>query len=114
MIPKSLTEWSIPAITNLLIQGYYETEFFDFKEMLPHSKDEAGRIRLSKSCCAFANSSGGFLIFGVKNGVSLSITDRLVGIDPAHDFLEHFGSYPRTCNPSIPWSFQNDAIAKVV
>jgi predicted HTH transcriptional regulator len=107
MIPKSLTEWSIPGITNLLIQGYYETEFFDFKEMLPPSRDDADKIRLSKSCCAFANSSGGFLVFGVKDDKSLPPTNRLVGFDPSFDFPEQFGSYPKNCNPSIAWNFLN-------
>ncbi len=107
MMPKSLTEWSIPAITNLLIQGYYETEFFDFKETPPHSKNEADKTRLYKSCCAFANSSGGFLIFGVKDDRSLSPKDRLVGIDQAFDLPELFGSYPKNCNPSITWNFLN-------
>ena len=107
MMPKSLTEWSIPTITNLLIQGYYETEFFDFKEMLPHSKNEADKTRLYKSCCAFANSSGGFLIFGVKDNRSLSPKDRLVGIDQTLDLPELFGSYPKNCNPSITWNFLN-------
>jgi hypothetical protein len=107
MIPKSLTEWSILAITNLLIQGYYETEFFDFKEMLPHSKNEVEKTRLHKSCCAFANSSGGFLIFGVKDDRALSPKDRLIGIDQALDLPELFGSYPKNCNPSITWKFLN-------
>jgi len=107
MIPKSLTDWNIPVITTLLAQGYYETEIFDFKEMLPHSKDEPDKMRLYKSCCAFANSSGGFLIFGVKNDLSLPISDRLVGIVPTFDFPEHFGSYPRNCNPGIEWNFLN-------
>ncbi len=107
MIPKSLTEWSIPVITNLLVQGYYETEFFDFKEMLPHSKNEPEKTRLYKSCCAFANSSGGFLIFGVKDDRALSPKDRLVGIDQTRDLPELFGSYPKNCNPSIPWNFLN-------
>jgi hypothetical protein len=107
MIPKSLTEWSIPVITDLLVQGYYETEFFDFKEMLPHSKNEPEKTRLYKSCCAFANSSGGFLIFGVKDDRALSPKDRLVGIDQTLDLPELFGSYPKNCNPSIPWNFLN-------
>lgn len=107
MIPKSLTEWSIPVITNLLIQGYYETEFFDFKEMLPDSRNDADKMRLSKSCCGFANSSGGVLVFGVKDDKSLPPTDRLVGFDPTFDFPEQFGSYPKNCNPSIAWNFQN-------
>lgn len=75
--------------------------------MLPHGKDESDKIRLSKSCCAFANSSGGFLVFGVKDDRSLAINDRLVGIDPTVELPELFGSYPKNCNPSIKWDFLN-------
>ena len=107
MIPKSLTEWSIPVITDLLVQGYYETELFDFKEILPQTKNDNDKIRLSKSCCAFANSAGGFLVFGIKDNQSLPPQDRLVGFEPAYDFPEHFGTYPRSCNPGIEWGFLN-------
>jgi hypothetical protein len=107
MIPKSLTEWSVPVITDLLVQGYYESDFFDFKEMLPQTKNDVDKIRLSKSCCAFANSAGGFLVFGIKDNKSLPPQDRLVGFEPAYDFPEHFGTYPRNCNPAIAWDFLN-------
>ncbi len=110
MIPRSLKDWSIPVITDLLTQGFYESDFFDFKEMLPHSQNKDDKVRLYKSCCAFANSSGGFLVFGVKDNKSLSAKDRLVGFDSAYDFPEHFGSYPKNCNPSIPWNFQNSPL----
>src|SRR6266700_358171 len=94
-------------LSSFLVPSYYETEFFDFKEMLPHSKNEPEKTRLYKSCCAFANSSGGFLIFGVKDDRALSPKDRLVGIDQTRDLPELFGSYPKNCNPSIPWNFLN-------
>lgn len=47
------------------------------------------------------------MVFGVKDDKSLPPTDRLVGFDPTFDFPEQFGSYPKNCNPSIPWNFQN-------
>src|SRR5260370_36246861 len=105
MIPKSLTEWSIPIITDLLIQGYYETEVFDFKEMLSHSKNEPEKTRLYKSCCAFANSAGGFLVFGIKDNKTLPPQDLLVGFEPSYKFSKHFGTYPRICNSMISLRF---------
>jgi hypothetical protein len=54
-IPKSLDEWSLPIIEEFLQKGYYETEYFDFKEMLPDSRNSGDNQRLTKSCCAFAN-----------------------------------------------------------
>jgi Putative DNA-binding domain len=111
VIPRTLEEWSIPVIENLLTQGYYEPEFFDFKEMLPHSNDTKGHDRLKKSCCAFANSGGGFLVFGIKDDKSLPVTERLVGIDaskpPNNEFPKNFGNYPANCSPNIVWDFKN-------
>jgi len=111
MIPALIEAWNIDAIKHLLVQGYYEAETFDFKEMLPNSKDEVGKLRLLKTCCAFANSSGGFLIFGVQDAkAGISIESRLVGFDPSYDFPEQFGSYPQKCSPSISWDSKNPPI----
>jgi predicted HTH transcriptional regulator len=46
-------------------------EGFDFKAMLPHSKDTEGKGRLRRDVAAFANSNGGFLVFGVKDNKGL-------------------------------------------
>lgn len=114
MIPGTLKAWNIDAIEHLLEQGYYEAETFDFKEMLPHGKDEDDKLRLLKTCCAFANSSGGFLVFGVKDAKSVQdsspIESRLVGLDPTYDLPEQFGTYPQKCSPSVVWDFKNPPI----
>jgi hypothetical protein len=114
MIPSTLEAWNIDDIKHLLVQGYYEAETFDFKEMLPHSKDEDDKVRLFKTCCAFANSSGGFLVFGVKDAKAVKagepMESRLVGFNPRYDFPEQFGSYPQKCSPSITWDFKNPPI----
>jgi hypothetical protein len=111
LIPKTLEEWDIPIIEDLLLKGYYEPEFFDFKEMLPHSKNEEDKERLKQSCCAFANSGGGFLVFGIKDDKKMPIHERLIGIDESlpsqNDFPENFGNYPANCTPSIDWDFRN-------
>ncbi len=111
MVPEVLEQWNINILTDLLTKGYFESEEFDFKEDLPHSNDEGGKLRLVKTCCAFANSGGGFLIFGVSNNGSVPVQDRLVGIDPNVDFPEHFGSYPQKCMPSLTWDFKNPPIS---
>lgn len=111
MIPQTLEEWDIPVIEDLLRKGYYEAEFFDFKEMLPHHKNDDDKERLKKSCCAFANSGGGFLVFGIKDDKTLPIHERLIGIDESlpsnKEFPENFGNYPAKCMPSIIWDFRN-------
>jgi hypothetical protein len=105
VIPATLERWSLEVVRDLLSKGYYETDRFDFKEMLPRDAD--GRLRLAKTCCAFANSRGGFLIFGINAESSLPVEDRLVGLDRAVDFPVEFGPYPARCAPSLEWTFLN-------
>src|SRR5207253_6458699 len=107
VIPKTLDQWTIPAIEHLLAQGYYEPEYFDYKQMLPPKDNKKGQQRLVEACCAFANSSGGFLVFGVDDDRTKPPADRLVGIDPSVDFPEHFGNYPTKCNPTVHWEARN-------
>lgn len=110
MIPRILDEWNLSVIVDLLQKGYYETEYFDFKEKLPNKNDERGKKRLIKACCAFANSIGGFLVFGINDKKEHTVTERLIGIDPTVDFPEHFGNFPQSCTPSVEWDFKNPAI----
>jgi predicted HTH transcriptional regulator len=107
MWPQKLDGWSLSAIEELLIKGCFESDGFDFKERLPHSKNQDEARRLLKTCCAFANSSGGFLIFGVRDDRGALAEDRLVGLDPAEDFPEHFGKFPQKCIPGVYWNFRN-------
>lgn len=111
MIPTRLEDWTLEAIERLLAQGVFESDRFDFKELLPHAKAEADKLRLRKSCAAFANSSGGFLVFGVKDGKGLAVADRLVGLEASFDFPVQFGTYPASCEPSVNWAFRNPPIA---
>jgi hypothetical protein len=57
---------------------------------------------------AFANSTGGFLVLGVKDDKGLPAADRIVGLPATYDFPEHFGNYPSACEPSVEWAFKND------
>lgn len=91
----------------ILSKGLFETEDFDLKESLPDSRDATAKARLRGACCAFANTSGGFLLFGVANDRALSPPHRLKGLDPQADFPEHFGSFPQFCVPSVEWTFRN-------
>lgn len=110
MIPKNLFEWNLDIITSLVQQGVYETDAFDIKESLPHKNDEKGKNRLKRACCAFANSNGGFLVFGVKDDKSLTASDRIVGLEATLDFPEHFGNFPTKGNPAVQWEFRNPPI----
>jgi hypothetical protein len=111
LIPTSLEQWNAQVIIELFRQGVYESEFFDFKGTLPHKNDASEKERLRLTCCAFANSSsGGFLVFGVKDASAGTAEDRLVGLAPSLDFPEHFGNHPAACEPSVLWTFKNPPV----
>ena len=111
MIPETLHAWTLEAIEGLLAQGVFESDRFDFKEMLPHNKAETDKLRLRKTCAAFANSAGGFLIFGLKDDKGLAVADRIVGLDATLDFPAQFGSFPAACEPSVRWDFLNPPVS---
>jgi predicted HTH transcriptional regulator len=107
MIPQKLSDWTVEVVTEILVTKRFETETFDFKEMLPNSRENKPKERLKKTCCAFANSEGGFIVFGVSDDKRKKPKDRIIGLDPKIDFPEHFGNYPKACSPSIYWTFLN-------
>ena len=47
-------------------EPYHEGEQLDFKEKIPDKEDKQGWERIFASICAFANTEGGTLIFGIK------------------------------------------------
>lgn len=110
LFPTSLSEWCVESVHGLAQQGVFESDRFDLKEMLPDSRDDRAKNRLVKACAAFANSDGGFLIFGVKDDKNLPAEQRLVGLAPTLDFPANFGSYPARVQPSVSWGFRNPAV----
>jgi hypothetical protein len=110
VVPRTVNEWTLESLKHLLEQRYFEPEAFDYKSMLPHSRDDDGKGRLRDACAAFANSAGGFLIFGIADDVRLPPDQRLVGLAPTVDFPVQFGSFPAQVTPSVRWEFRNPAI----
>lgn len=55
-----------PDLSLLIQEPYHEGTHLDFKEKIPNKDDRQGWERIFASICAFANSEGGTLIFGVK------------------------------------------------
>ena len=111
MIPRTLEQWSEESLLDLLDKHFFEPENFDYKETLPPKGDDRGKQRLRKALCAFANSSGGFLVFGVKDDNTLAAADRLVGFAPSHDFPQHFGTFAADCRPAVTWDYKKPPIA---
>jgi hypothetical protein len=102
-IPERLQDWTLTRIEKILQAGVCENDRFDFKERLPAPADAEGKHRLRKSIVAFANSGGGFFIYGVKDDRSLSVQDRLIGISLSIDFQPQFGTFASDCIPSVEW-----------
>ena len=69
MLPESLDGWTLDLVRRLVEHRVFESDCLDLKEMLPASKDDEGKRRLRRTVAAFANSVGGFLVFGVKDEV---------------------------------------------
>lgn len=80
MIPASLDEWTYEAISALCEAGHSESERHDFKLGLPDP------YNLTKLCCAFANSGGGFVVVGVRDSQPFEI----IGVDPDKELFSEF------------------------
>jgi predicted HTH transcriptional regulator len=81
-IPERLEDWTYGKIEDLINNNVNESEIHDFKSNIPDS------IELTKDCCAFANTKGGFIILGVKEA---SQRFRIAGIDNDKDLANKFG-----------------------
>ncbi|MFC2000511.1 helix-turn-helix domain-containing protein [Chloroflexota bacterium] len=102
--PESIDEWTYETIYNLVSAGYFETDNFDFKELLVSKGDPNHNLRMSKTAAAFANSRGGFIIFGIKDWKQkLTVETRIVGMDYDSEMSHHFGNAIRNSEPSISY-----------
>lgn len=109
-IPESVDDWTLDFVESLVDADYYETDSFDFKEFLVNRKDPKHSERIRTSTCAFANSNGGFLVFGVADRESGKVgRDRLSGVDKG-DFGRLFGDQVNVVEPTIYYVPQNPPI----
>jgi hypothetical protein len=108
MLPTRVADWNLDLVRSVAAE-YIEFTPLEFKEKLPHKKDDKGKLRLKKTCCAFANGQGGYIIFGVADeGHPKSRT--IVGMEPSSEFGEQFGVYPNSCVPTVDWTMRNPPI----
>ena len=66
-IPKNISDWNLDTINKLIQLRDAESENLDFKEIVTD---------ITKEICAFANTTGGFLVFGIapdKNSIHKTI-----------------------------------------
>ncbi len=108
-IPKSVGDWTLEVIERLVGQGYLETDYYDFKAELA-SQDPQHTRRLTNSACAFANTRGGFLVFGVGD-LDRPRQERIRGIPLSSDLAKDFGDKIRGASPNINFDFSNPPIS---
>jgi len=98
-IPENVNEWSRGILVDLLDEGYDENLRLEFK-----SKIDSNTKRIPITACAFANTKGGFLIFGLDNDRKKKLTteQRLVGLDDSDQLKSQINNQIRIIKPSIP------------
>jgi predicted HTH transcriptional regulator len=112
--PRTLEEWDYPAIKRLVVNGFYETDTFEFKPSLkpafgdPKKRDEFNE-RILNSVCAFANTYGGFMVFGIEDLKNKSGEDRIVGLGRT-DLAVEFGERIKSIDPTIYYNFKNPPV----
>ena len=98
-IPENVTEWSRGILVDLLDEGYDEDLRLEFK-----SKIDSETKRIPITACAFANTKGGFLVFGIDNDREKKLTteQRLVGLEDSDQLKSQINNQIRIIKPSIP------------
>ncbi len=107
MVPTSLDDWNYDAINELVGQGYFETDNFDFKYTFKE-KDPNSHERLVNTICAFANTTGGFLVFGVRRDTNGSYT--IEGIEGYDNLAKEFGDQIKGASPTVYFVPKNPPI----
>ncbi len=80
------------SIYDLLAEGEHENQ--DFKYRI----DDPSKI--AKTLCAFANTSGGRLLIGVKDNGSIK------GIDPEEEYYVVEAAASRYCSPEVKFTYR--------
>lgn len=93
-VPANVEGWTLDVVRALTRDGVGESDRHDFKKDLPEPRN------LTKIACAFANTSGGFVVFGVTQENGKWVID---GLPPDHEF-SHRAGQRINAEPTIPWS----------
>lgn len=114
MIPHTLEEWDYNVIRQLVIEGYCETDTFDFKSALKYTvpcqrERDKYNEKLLNIVCAFANTYGGFIVFGIEDAKNKAGENRIVGLDQT-DFGAEFGEKIKDLDPTVYYNFTNPPI----
>jgi hypothetical protein len=107
VLPK-LSDWSYDSIRELVNKGYLETDRFDFKLEIK-SREPDHHKRIARTACAFANTMGGFVIFGVRD-MGMDNRAHIEGIELSDDLAKQFGDKINSINPTPYFDFSNPPI----
>jgi Putative DNA-binding domain len=108
LIPQSLSEWNYEKIKELTDKDYLEADTFEFKLKIK-SRDPKLNDRVVETTCAFANTAGGFIIFGI-NDMGNRKEERIVGLQKSDDLSKEFGDKIKSINPTPYYDFVNPLI----
>lgn len=80
-IPKNIEDWSEKTIKDLLQIQYQENDLIEYKSVLKPGKTDEEKWGYQAIFTSFANSQGGFVIFGIKQTKDSPPTIELCGVD---------------------------------
>jgi hypothetical protein len=86
----------------------FEPGLYDYKDALHPTGDQAHRDRhidsIRRAVCSMANTSGGFILFGVqdrKKSIDTPLEDRIIGISVRGDLRKEFGEKIVPLQPDV-------------
>ncbi len=97
-VPETLEKWTYETVTELAKVGRCEGDRHDFKLNLPDPDN------LTKICCAFSNSQGGFIVLGVKDRSGHFLVE---GVAPDSEIAKKFADKLKAV-PSVEFLIPRD------
>lgn len=107
-IPAHVEDWTWDTIVQVVKKHEFEPGLYDYKDALrptgeqTHQAQHADSIR--RTACSMANTSGGFILFGVqdrKKSFAATPEDRIKGISTQGDLRKEFGDKIATLQPDV-------------
>lgn len=114
-IPGDIHQWTFATVAAIVESHSGELAWFDFKEVLhaTHLQGKAEHTRsLQRTACAFANTAGGFIIFGVQDAKAAPTAkprERIIGIPSSSELGKEFSEKLHAVVP--PLGFDSYAIS---
>lgn len=108
----TLEEWTAESILTILDRDEGEGYFHDFKAVL-NSPDPKHNRNIRKAAASFANSAGGFVVFGVKDKAEASGRARLLAIGEVSEFAKQLTNKLSGNEVVPPITFDNPRVIPV-